>query len=179
MSKCIVDTNVPVTANLSARPDPCSDVPDCCIRESVDQIENIIEAGCLVIDAAGEIFKEYINNLSLRGQPGIGDAFVKWVSDHQYNSSKVDRVSVTKNGDSYKEFPAHPDLNNFDRSDRKFVAVANARSEKPPILQATDSKWHWWNEALAEVGITVNFLCPEYTEPKAANKAKSKAKMGA
>lgn len=170
MSKCIVDTNVPVTANLSARPDPCSDVPDCCIRESVDQIENIIEAGCLVIDAAGEIFKEYIDNLSLRGQPGIGDAFAKWVSDHQFTPSKVDRVPITKNGSSYKEFPAHPDLNNFDRSDRKFVAIANAHPEKPPILQATDSKWWGWNDALDEHGITVVFLCQEYVEKKYADK---------
>ena len=170
MSKCIVDTNVPVTANLSARPDPCSDVPDCCIRESVDQIENIIEEGCLVIDDAGEIFQEYINNLSLRGQPGIGDAFAKWVNDYQFTPSKVDRVPITKNGDSYKEFPDHPDLNNFDRSDRKFVAVANTHPEKPPILQATDSKWWGWKDALDEHGITVVFLCREYVKAKYADK---------
>lgn len=174
MSKCIVDTNVPLIANLAERPDPCSDVPDYCIRESVDRIESIIEEGCLVIDAAGEIFQEYINKLSLRGQPGIGDAFAKWVNDHQFTPGKVDRVPITKDesGSSYNEFPDDPELKGFDRSDRKFVAVAKAHpeTEKPSILQAADSKWWGWKDALDEHGITVVFLCQEYVEEKYADK---------
>ena len=113
-----------------------------------------------------EIFQEYRNNLSLKGQPGFGHVFAKWVNDYQWNSDKVDRIQVTKNGNSYKEFPNHDELSGFDPSDRKFVAVANAHSEKPPILQATDSKWWGWNDALAEVGITVHFLCQKYIEAK-------------
>lgn len=170
MSKCIVDTNVPLIANLAVRKDPCSDVPDCCIRESVDQIENITKKGCLVIDAAGEIFQEYETYFSWSGQPGAGDVFFKWAHDNQGIPSKVARVPITKNGDSYKEFPDHPGLKDFDLSDRKFVAVANAHPEKPPILQATDSKWHWWNDALDAVDIRVCFLCPEYTQAKAGGK---------
>lgn len=175
-SKCLVDTNVPKTANLAARPDPNSDVPDSCILASIHQIENIIKKdACLVVDATAEIFREYINNLSLKGQPGVGDAFAKWVNDHQWNPSKVDRVPITKSGNSYKEFPSHDGLNDFDPSDRKFVAVANAHPEKPPILQATDSKWWGWNDALAEVGITVHFLCREYIKAKYADKDKKSA----
>ena len=170
-SKCLVDTNVPKTANLAVQPDPDADIPDSCIRESIRHIKNITEKDCrLVIDDAGEIFREYRNNLSLKGQPGVGDAFAKWVNDHQWNPSKVDRVQITKSGDSYKEFPTHDKLNDFDPSDRKFVAVANAHPEKPPILQATDSKWWGWNDALAEVGVTVHFLCREYIEAKYAEK---------
>jgi hypothetical protein len=55
---------------------------------------------------------------------------------------------------------------NFDNSDRKFVAVANAHPDKPEILQATDSKWWGWKDALAKVGITVSFMCPEYVRIK-------------
>ena len=171
--KCLVDTNVPMIANLATQLDPDSDVPDYCIHESRLHIENITEKGCcLVIDDAGEIFQEYINNLSLpsKGQSRFGYAFVKWVHDHQWNPSKVDRVQVTKKGNSYKEFPNHDELSSFDPSDRKFIAVANAHPEKPPILQATDSKWWGWNDALAEVGITVHFLCREYIEAKYAEK---------
>jgi len=58
----------------------------------------------------------------------------------------------------------------FDRSDRKFVAVANAHPAKPPILQSTDSKWWGWKDALHEVGITVHFLCPEYVQTLYAEK---------
>ena len=166
-SKCLVDTNVPATANLSARSDQCSDVPDCCILESISQIENITRKGaCLVVDHAGEIFEEYKNNLSLGGQPGVGDAFAKWVSDNQWNPGKVDRVQITKSGNSYEEFPHHDELNDFDPSDRKFVAVANVHPDKPLILQGTDSKWWGWNDALSEVEITVCFICREYIEAK-------------
>ena len=51
-------------------------------------------------------------------------------------------------------------MSKFDPSDRKFVAVANAHPGKPSILQATDSKWWGWKDALLECGIKVEFLCP-------------------
>jgi hypothetical protein len=80
--------------------------------------------------------------------------------------SPEDIVAITKKGTSYDEFPSHDDLANFDNSDRMFIAVANAHSAKPPILEATDSKWWGWNDALNAVGITVIFLCPYYVKTK-------------
>ena len=106
----------------------------------------------------------------MRGQPGVGDRFIKWVHDNRWSLPDSDRVAISRNGDSYDQFPAHDGLKNFDRSDRKFVAVANAHPEKPPILQATDSKWWGWKDTLAKVGITVHFLCPEYVKAKYAKK---------
>jgi len=164
--KCVVDTNVPISANLAAQPDPTSDVPDTCVFECICQIQNITAKGGLVVDDAGEIFDEYINHLSLSGQPGVGDTFAKWVHDYQWNPAKVNRVFVAKTSETYDEFPKHDDLDTFDNSDRKFVAVSNAHPEKPPILQATDSKWWGWKDALAEVGIIVHFLCPDYARDK-------------
>lgn len=168
--KCLVDTNVPKTANLATQPDPASDVPDCCVLACIEAIEHVIRERALVMDAGDEIFDEYRLQLSMRGQPGVGDRFMKWVHDHRWSFSSSDRVAITKNGDSYDEFPDHDGLKEFDKSDRKFVAVANAHSEKPPILQATDSKWWGWKEVLEEVGITVHFLCPEYAETKHTEK---------
>lgn len=168
--KCLVDTNVPINANLATQPDPMSDVPDKCILECIRQIEYITQNGGLVVDNEGEIFREYINHLSLRGQPGVGDTFAKWVHDHQWNSQKIERISISKNGNNYDQFPAHTGLKTFDNADRKFVAVANAHPNKPPILQATDSKWWGWKDALAEGGITVHFLCPKYAEAKFVKK---------
>ena len=95
---------------------------------------------------------------------------MKWVHDNRWSLYASQRVSITKNGDSYDEFPIHAGLDDFDKSDRKFVAVANAHPDKPPILQATDCKWWEWKDALAESGITVYFLCPEYVEAKYAEK---------
>ena len=42
-----------------------------------------------------------------------------------------------------------------------FVAVAAGHKRRPPILQGTDAKWWGWSAALAECGITVEFLCAE------------------
>lgn len=167
---CIVDTNVPKTANLATQPDPDSDVSDACVLACIEAVEHVIKKRGLIIDTGDEIFDEYRRQLSMKGQPGIGDAFMKWVNDHRHSPEYCDSIPITSNGDSYDEFPAHDGLKNFDKSDRKFVAVANAHPEKPPILQATDSKWWGWKDALAEVGITVQFLCPEYVKAKYAKK---------
>ena len=167
---CVVDTNVPEIANLATQPDAGSDVPDSCVLACIEAVEHVIRKRGLVIDAGDEIFNEYRHRLSLKGQPGVGDQFLKWVHDNRWSLPDAQRVTITSNGDSYNEFPEHDDLNEFDRSDRKFVAVANAHKEKPPILQAADSKWWGWSDALAEAGVAVRFLCPEYVARKYAAK---------
>ena len=136
--KCLVDTNVPKTANLATQPDPDSDVPEECVLACINAVEHVIKQRGLIVDAGDEIFNEYRHKLSMKGQPGVGDAFMKWVHDHRHNPKYCDRVTITKTEDSYDEFPDHDGLDNFDKADRKFVAVANAHKEKPPIIQATD-----------------------------------------
>ena len=168
--KCLVDTNVPKTANLAVKPEQIPDELTDCVLACVEAVELVVENGSLVIDAQDEIFDEYRQQLSMSGQPGVGDRFLKWVHDNRWCFPDVDRVWISKSGDFYDQFPDHKGLKNFDNSDRKFVAVAHAHSEKPPILQATDSKWWGWKDALGEVGITVNFLCQEYIEAKYAEK---------
>jgi hypothetical protein len=162
----IVDTNVPATANLAV--DPVSIDADklACVLACVEAIEDVVNRGGLVIDAGDEIFDEYRANLSMAGQPGVGDRFLKWVHDHRWGFPDQDRVMIAQDGNSYEEFPDHPGLADFDLSDRKFVAVANAHPDKPPILEATDSKWWGWKQALAEAGITVNFLCEGWIAQK-------------
>lgn len=168
--KCLLDTNVPKTANLATQRDPDSDVSDTCVLACVEAVEHVIKKRGLIIDAGDEIFDEYRQHLSMKGQPGVGDRFMKWVHDNRWSLHGTQRVSITKNGHSYDEFPEHNELNDFDNSDRKFIAVANAHPNKPSILQATDSKWWGWKGALTKVGITVQFLCPEYVKAKHAEK---------
>lgn len=164
--KCIIDTNVPKIANLALAPNQI--VPELfeCVMEAIILINQIIKKGGLVLDDADEIFNEYHNNLAIKGQPGLGDRFMKWVHDNRWNFPDEDRVSITKDGDTYVEFPNHEGLKQFDPSDRKFVAVANTHPIKPPIIEATDSKWWGWKDALLEMGIKIIFLSPEYVEKK-------------
>ncbi len=170
--KCLVDTNVPKSANLALNPEKVSRELSGCVLACVEAVEHVIKRRGLILDAGDEIFNEYRQQLSMKGQPGVGDRFMKWVHDNRWSFPDANRVEITKNGDSYDQFPTHHGLKNFDNSDRKFVATANAHLNKPPILQATDSKWWGWKDALAEVEITVHFLCPQYVE------AKYKKKMG-
>ena len=163
--KCIVDTNVPKMANTLIS-DEIPQELSACVLACVEAINHVTKTRGLVIDAGDEIFDEYRQQLSMKGQPGVGDSFMKWVHDNRWSLPDSNRVEISKDGNSYQEFPDHDGLVTFDISDRKFVAVANAHPENPPILQSTDCKWWGWKDALTDVGITVQFLCPEYVKTK-------------
>lgn len=174
--KCVVDTNVPIVAN-----DPLDgDYSQDCVMACVEAIEHVLNKGGLVVDASNRIYEEYLDNLAIgKPEPGLGNEFMKWVHDFQWREDKVTRVEIHCLNDTeqkFKEFPVHDGLDGFDRSDRKFVAVANAcaDTDKPPILQATDSKWWGWRKALSEVGIDVEFLCPDYVKEKYREKVEEK-----
>lgn len=162
----IVDTNVPKIANLSNDPDKISDELVNCVNNCVDAIDHVIKTMGLVIDSGDEIFDEYRQQLEMSGRPGIGDRFMKWVHDNRWKLPEGNRVKITQTGSTYAECPDILKTINFDKSDEKFVAVANAHPLKPPILQATDSKWWGWKEDLASVDINVYFLCPNYVQQK-------------
>ena len=170
---CLVDTNVPKTANLALQPDPKSDVTESCVSACIDAVEHIIKERGLIIDEGDEIYNEYRQQLSMRGEPGMGDRFMKWVHDNRWSLPASQRVPIKKTTDSYDEFPDHDGLGDFDSSDRKFIAVANAHANKPPVLQATDSKWWGWKDALFEVGIDIYFLCPEFVKTKYTKKMRT------
>jgi len=122
------------------------------------------ESERLVLDDHWLIIREYQRNLRSEGQPGFGDAFLKWVLTNRTNSARCEFVSITPT-DNYEtdfvEFPRDPDLMRFDPSDRKFVAVALTHSQRPTILQAVDAKWWQAKEPLCRNGISVEFLCED------------------
>jgi|SRR6185295_17128940 len=154
----VVDTNVAVVANGKA---PHAGVG--CVRACVDALVEIQSRGRLLLDDCGEILIEYRRHLSPSGQPGVGDAFFKWLWSNQANPERCRKVSINPVAEPrcFEEFPAALDLSNFDPSDRKFVAVAIASGENPPILNAVDSDWWTHREPLRRQGVEVRFLCPE------------------
>ena len=154
----VVDTNVAIVANghqsTQASPD--------CIRACAVRLAKLIQEDQLLIDDKWLIIKEYINNLSKSDLP-IGNAFLKWVLDNRF-TGRIEQVSITpinEHKPSFKEFPDNPELENFDKSDRKFVAVSKAHPEHPPILNAVDTDWWQFKDILATNGVTVEFLCPD------------------
>lgn len=159
---CVVDTNVPIVANGNS---PQAD--DSLVEKCIDALLELTRRGGLVLDDGDRILEEYRRNLSLSGQPGTGDAFMKWVHDHQWRAEHCERRTITpleKDPRGFAEFPGSAALADFDASDRKFVAVANAGNPKRPILEAVDFKWWGWKDALAAEGIEVVFVDDDAAE---------------
>jgi hypothetical protein len=168
--KIVIDTNVAVNANKAIREASISLDDLACVERCIDVIDEVCKHGGLVIDAGDEIFEEYRKNLSLKGMPGMGDRFMKWVHDKRWSFPAQDRVTLSPNQGCYLEFPSHDGLSSFDPSDRKFVAVAYAHPEKPCIVEATDSKWWGMKDVLADVGIRVEFICEAWIKRKYESK---------
>lgn len=154
----IVDTNVCVVAN-GATPH----VSDECRLACVNALGQIRESGKVLIDDMGLVLREYLGNLHVHGQPGVGDRFFKWLWDNQGQPELCHQVSIRPcpAPRGFEEFPDDAELDGFDQSDRKFVAIALASALNPSILNASDSDWWIFGAALARNGIHIVNLCPD------------------
>ncbi len=152
----IVDTNVAIVANgnLSEQATPACKLA-CAVR-----LNDIIKKGRLALDNQKLIFDEYKKYLNMKGQPGIGDAFIRWILVN-WATGRCVWIAITPNQEQngFDEFPLDDRLTEFDLADRKFIAVCMAHPEKPLILQAVDLKWGNFKEAFSDHGIEIEFLC--------------------
>jgi hypothetical protein len=140
--------------------------PDCVIH-CTERLRQITEKGKILLDQGGCILGEYQRVLAPAGQPGPGHAFLKWVFTNLWNPARCELVPITPDPDAgrgFLEFPSDPDLARFDPDDRVFVAVACAHTLHPPILNAVDTDWWLFQDALARNGVHVEFLCPRDVE---------------
>ena len=155
----LVDTNVLRVAN-----DVTGETYDpACVRACIRLLRDVEQRGVLALDDRFEILREYLRNASETGQPGVGDAFPKWARTNEYNASRCVRIPITPHPDrGWAEFPNASDVADFDPSDRKFVAVALAHADAPPIHNATDSDWREHHGALRGHGVTVVYECPDH-----------------
>ncbi len=162
MRKCVVmDTNVAIVANGKT-----PQASDACIKACIDRLEKIKKSEIMLIDNRRLMIEEYRQHLSHSGQPGAGDAFFKWLWNNQATLSRCRQISITPNNNDrcFDEFPDSPELANFDRSDRKFVATALASGSQPCILNASDTDWWEFRESLSHHNICIEFICPELME---------------
>ena len=58
--KCLVDTNVPINANLANDPATIPDDLVACVQSCVDAIEHVMKKGEFVIDSGDELFLQRI-----------------------------------------------------------------------------------------------------------------------
>jgi hypothetical protein len=170
----VVDTNVILVANRQH-----AHVSETCIVSCAQKLQAIRTDGRVAIDDGYRILQEYQNNTAPRAGKGAGDIFLKWLLRNNANTARCDQVKLVEHAErEFESFPDEVRLAGFDRSDRKFVAVAAAHPARPPIAQAADSKWIGWAEALRDHGVTVDFLCPAdiqgFDEKKKARNKKSR-----
>jgi hypothetical protein len=154
----VMDTNVAVVANGRA-PQAGNQCVETCITTLIEMRDH----HRVLLDEQGLILDEYRRHLSPSGQPGPGDAFFKWLWDNQGHLDHCRQIPITpaRGTRSFEEFPDDPDLARFDREDRKFVAVAIASGEQPPIFNASDTDWWVHRAALKGHGVEIRFLCQE------------------
>jgi hypothetical protein len=169
----VVDTNVGVVANdLSVAHSPA------CIAACVEALLRIQASARLAIDSDDLIISEYVRHLSRSGRPGAGDAFMKWVWNDRFNDEHCEGVPIhpreNPKGPDFDEFPMDHDLAKFDHTDRKFAAVAVASQSRPPVMNAVDSHWWQYREALERNGIRVEFVCPEVFRPETGQKRRGR-----
>lgn len=159
MASVVVDTNVALVAN--------GDTPQAgpaCAEACLMRLKHVEAEERVVLDGAGLILREYLNQRPHEVPRGPGDAFLVWVFDNQVNQAHCDIVTVTPlpgEARGFAEFPDDPALAGFDPDDRKFVAVALASLADPPILNASDTDWWQFRDVLAGHGVQVVFLCPD------------------
>ena len=166
--RCVIDTNVAVTANGSNDGAPAS-----CTAASARALQQVMARGHVFVDDGGHIVAEYRKNLRTRGQPGPGDVFFRWLLTHEWGGARVTRVAITPRGNAADDFTETPPSSSgvrYDPSDRKFLAVAAAHPDHPPILQSFDSKWWGWREPLRDHGVEVHFICADAIEAKYRDK---------
>lgn len=155
--RAVIDTNVVLVAN-----DAHDDVSAGCVLRCIDALQTLMRQGVVVIDDAYRILSEYQHRTTPIGNKRVGDVFVRWLLRNSANPAKVEQVALTETGaDEYQQFTDLRCSVEVDASDRKFLAVAAAHPARPPVWQATDSKWLDWWQGLGDAGITIRFMCPD------------------
>ena len=154
--RIVVDTNVLIVAN--GRDNTPADLE--CELTCIETLEKA-KAGkhTVLLDAFDLIMDEYSRHCSYSGSPGVGDMFFKFLHDHQWSQeSAIRHVSIQKTPDEDGGFANLPP-NDFDRDDRKFLAVAKAGDGR--VVNATDSDLSEHADFISSIGVQVLELCSQ------------------
>ena len=133
----IIDTNIFIAANGKADQLTDNDVNKCKLF-----VTSLFNDTIISLDIQGEIFNEYFTHMNWSGQPNIGDIFVKYLWDRQYDKTVCEMVDIKKDKNGiYKQLRNKDDLFEFDPNDLKFIAVYFGSKNNVIICNACDSDW--------------------------------------
>jgi hypothetical protein len=156
-----MDTNVPAKAATPIQ--ECKDEELEMQRDCMEYMKQFTENpdSKLVIDLDREILKEYYNRIP--ANTGVGKMFLDWLNAYVGRIDLDDFIKLEKDSSgNYVMFPLESRTEEFDLSDRKFVALSRTHREHPPIIEAADSKWLGFKEVFAEYGVHIEFLNLSY-----------------
>lgn len=132
-----------------------------CQLSAIREIQRLMTIGGVLLDSGGEVLGEYRNNASFSAQE-VGDQFMVWVHDNEYNEQKCIRQELTPcltHDFVFEEFPHEDNLRAFDPSDQKFAALAYSSQTPAEVLNAVDSDWKTFEVQLSNAGVTVRNIC--------------------
>ena len=156
----VIDTNVFVVASAIDHKAGTNCVESCInFLEKLDDLNSVI-----LIDwyfdkntksYESNILNEYQNNITSQD---FAYLFVRKIFDYDPQFERVETL-FDQDLSSYPDFPSDIELEKFDASDRKFVAVAISSKKNPEIVNAGDSKsWERYKIQL-EKYVRLKFLC--------------------
>lgn len=153
----VIDTNVCISAN--GRDTHASSNCQLKCIEFLQEICSQKSRSRVFLDERGDILAQYRGYLNFTGSPGVGDLFYKYLHDNVWSNKNVHVVGLTPAEDEGKSFEELP-LNNLDRSDRVFLAVAVAAGAA--VVNALDTDWHKEAELLDDLNVAIIQVCPEH-----------------
>jgi hypothetical protein len=111
----------------------------------------------VMVDTLDRLMDEYQPYVNFRGEPGVGDAFYRYVFDNQYYEDRVRRVEITPSADEGRGYEELPE-NTMRAGDRVVLAVAV--TGKGRVVNATDSDWAEQEELMTALNVGVVQVCP-------------------
>lgn len=157
MKPVVVDTNVLAVSDGRAE----AQASAMCRAACDARLRELQTNGVVVIDRGFLLLGEYLKNINMRKQ-SVAVAFLKWLMQGSAKDARVSSVTLTPTNaakTAFAEHPEHPGLAGFDKSDRKFVAVAYAHQPQATILNAVDTDWLAIRVPLAELGVGLESVC--------------------
>lgn len=159
MNEAVVDTNVWIMAHKSKDLHTTPIEVDCAIK-CVSWLTGYFDdpEHKLVADLQWKILDEYWTHLKQE------QSLASQILANLQQSGRIHWANILFDRDGQAVLPSELGLDEFDPSDKKFIAAALACDPHPPIYNAVDSDWQKHAAAIKAAGITVVELCPQCIE---------------